>query len=64
MIADDIMEGVVSLLQGIWPDLDENGIDHGGAVTILPLTEPTRLSMGSRAHGWQWRSTHLQCRTE
>jgi anaerobic dimethyl sulfoxide reductase subunit A len=49
-ITDDIMEGVVCLLQGNWPDLDENGIDHGGAVNILTSTEPTRPSMGSRTH--------------
>ncbi len=50
MITDDIMEGVVCLLQGNWPDIDENGIDHGGAVNILTSTEPTRPSMGSRTH--------------
>ncbi|MEE9185352.1 MAG: molybdopterin dinucleotide binding domain-containing protein [Acidimicrobiia bacterium] len=50
MITDDIIEGVVCLLQGNWPDLDENGIDHGGAVNILTSTEPSRPSMGSRTH--------------
>ncbi len=49
-ITDDIMEGVVCLLQGNWPDLDGTGIDHCGAVNILTSTEPTRPSMGSRTH--------------
>ncbi len=50
MITDDIMEGVVCLLQGNWPDFCENGIDHGGAINILTSTEPSRPSMGSRTH--------------
>jgi len=39
-VTDDIMEGVVCLLEGIWPDLDENGIDHAGATNMLTSAEP------------------------
>jgi len=49
-VTKDIMAGVVCLAQGIWPDLDENGIDHAGATNMLTSTEPTKPSMGSRTH--------------
>ncbi len=49
-VTDDIMEGVVCLLEGIWPDLDQNGIDHAGATNMLTSTEPTEPCMGSRTH--------------
>jgi anaerobic dimethyl sulfoxide reductase subunit A len=49
-VTDDIMEGVVCLLEGIWPDLDQNGIDHAGATNILTSTKPTEPCMGSRTH--------------
>jgi anaerobic dimethyl sulfoxide reductase subunit A len=50
LITEDIMPGVVCLLQGTWPSFDENGIDHAGATNILTSTEPTKPSMGSRTH--------------
>jgi anaerobic selenocysteine-containing dehydrogenase len=50
MITEDIMPGVVCLLQGIWPRLDENGMDHAGATNILTSTEPTEPCKGSRTH--------------
>jgi anaerobic dimethyl sulfoxide reductase subunit A len=49
-VTDDIMEGVVCLEQGIWPELDENGIDHAGAANMLTSTEPTQPCIGSRTH--------------
>jgi len=49
-VTDDIMEGVVCLLEGIWPDLDQNGIDHAGATNMLTSTEPTEPCMGARTH--------------
>lgn len=49
-VTKDIMAGVVCLAQGIWPDLDENGIDHAGATNMLTSTEPTKPSRGSRTH--------------
>ena len=50
MLTEDIMPGVVCLLQGIWPSLDERGMDHAGATNILTSTAPTEPSMGSRTH--------------
>jgi anaerobic dimethyl sulfoxide reductase subunit A len=50
LITEDIMPGVVCLLQGIWPSLDGNGIDQAGAANILTSTVPTEPSMGSRTH--------------
>ncbi len=49
-ITEDIMPGVVCLLQGIWPNLDENGMDQAGATNILTSTVPTEPCMGSRTH--------------
>jgi len=50
MVTDDMMKGVVCLEEGIWPDLDENGMDRAGAVNMLTSTEPTKPCMGSRTH--------------
>ncbi len=50
LITEDIMPGVVCLLQGIWPSLDDNGLDHAGATNILTSTVPTEPCMGSRTH--------------
>jgi anaerobic selenocysteine-containing dehydrogenase len=50
LITEDIMPGVVCLLQGFWPSLDERGIDRAGAANILTSTVPTKPSMGSRTH--------------
>jgi anaerobic dimethyl sulfoxide reductase subunit A len=50
LITEDIMPGVVCLLQGIWPSLDGNGMDHAGATNILTSTVPTEPCMGSRTH--------------
>ena len=49
-VTEDIMEGVTCLYEGIWPDLDEKGIDHAGATNMLTSTEPTEPCMGSRTH--------------
>ena len=50
LITEDIMPGVVCLLQGIWPSFDENGMDQAGAANILTSTEPTEPCKGSRTH--------------
>ena len=44
------MPGVVCLLQGIWPSLNEKGMDQAGATNILTSTLPTETCMGSRTH--------------
>ncbi|RLB89310.1 MAG: molybdopterin oxidoreductase [Deltaproteobacteria bacterium] len=49
-VTNDIMEGVVCLQEGVWLDLDENGIDHAGAANMVTSTEPTEPCMGSRTH--------------
>jgi anaerobic dimethyl sulfoxide reductase subunit A len=50
LITEDIMPGVVCLLQGIWPSFDANGMDQAGAANILTSTEPTEPCKGSRTH--------------
>lgn len=49
-VTGDIMQGVTCMLEGIWPELDEKGIDHAGASNILTSTEATEPCMGSRTH--------------
>ncbi len=49
-VTEDIMRGVVCLQEGVWPELDESGVDGVGAVNVLTSTEPTRPSMASRTH--------------
>ena len=49
-ITEDIMPGVVCLLQGIWPSIDGNGMDRAGSTNILTSTVPTEPSKGSRTH--------------
>lgn len=50
MVTGDIMEGVICILQGIWPEIDDMGVDHGGATNMLTSTDPTEPSIGSRTH--------------
>lgn len=49
-ITDDIMPGVVCLVQGGWPSLDAEGVDTAGCANVLTSTEPTLPSQGSRTH--------------
>jgi len=49
-VTEDIMPGVVCLLEGAWPSLDADGVDTAGAVNILTCTAPTMPSEGSRTH--------------
>lgn len=46
----DILPGVVSCNQGVWPLLSPQGEDLAGSVNILTSTEPTMPSRGSRTH--------------
>ena len=48
-VTQDIMEGVVSLYEGCWPDI-RKGIETGGSVNILTSTKPTMPSHGARTH--------------
>jgi anaerobic dimethyl sulfoxide reductase subunit A len=49
-VTDDVMAGVVSLQEGIWPSIDSRGVDHGGSVNLLTSTVPTQPSQASRTH--------------
>ena len=49
-VTENIMPGVVCLLEGVWPSLDQDGTDTAGAANVLTSTEPTLPSCNSRTH--------------
>jgi anaerobic dimethyl sulfoxide reductase subunit A len=49
-VCEEIMPGVVSLLEGTWPEFDEEGVDIAGSANVLTSSEPTMPSQGSRTH--------------
>ena len=49
-VTEDIMPGVVCLLEGVWPAFEEDGTDTAGSVNVLTSTVPTLPSHGSRTH--------------
>jgi len=49
-VTEDIMPGVVCLMEGVWPDLGVDGTDVAGAANVLTCTEPTQPSSSSRTH--------------
>jgi anaerobic dimethyl sulfoxide reductase subunit A len=49
-VTEDIMPGVVCLLQGAWPSFEPDGTDTAGAANVLTSTVPTLPSHGSRTH--------------
>jgi anaerobic dimethyl sulfoxide reductase subunit A len=49
-VTEDIMPGVVCLLQGAWPSFEPDGTDTAGAANVLTSTVPTLPSYGSRTH--------------
>ncbi len=49
-VSTEIMPGVVSLLEGAWPEFDEDGVDTAGSANVLTSSEPTLPSQGSRTH--------------
>jgi anaerobic dimethyl sulfoxide reductase subunit A len=49
-VTEDIMPGVVCLPAGVWPELDENGMDTAGSPNLLTSTQPTLPSKSSRTH--------------
>ena len=49
-VTGNVMPGVVSAHQGVWPELDHEGVETAGSVNMLTSTEPTTPSMGSRTH--------------
>jgi anaerobic dimethyl sulfoxide reductase subunit A len=49
-VTDDIVPGVVCLLEGAWPSFDSEGVETAGSVNVLTSTVPTLPSHGSRTH--------------
>jgi anaerobic dimethyl sulfoxide reductase subunit A len=49
-VTEDIMPGVVCLLEGVWPSFDVDGTDTAGSANVLTSTTPTEPSRGSRTH--------------
>jgi anaerobic dimethyl sulfoxide reductase subunit A len=49
-VTEDIMPGVVCLLEGAWPIFDSDGVETSGSVNVLTSTVPTMPSYGPRTH--------------
>ena len=49
-VTDDIMPGVICLLEGAWPNIDSDGMDTAGSVNMLTSSSPTLPSKASRTH--------------
>jgi anaerobic dimethyl sulfoxide reductase subunit A len=49
-VTENILPGVVSACQGVWPEFSSDGTETAGSVNVLTSSEPTRPSMGSRTH--------------
>ncbi|MBN2324721.1 MAG: molybdopterin-dependent oxidoreductase [Spirochaetes bacterium] len=50
LVTEDILPGVVSAYEGVWPVFDDDGTETAGSVNVLTSTVPTEPSMGSRTH--------------
>ena len=50
-ITDDLMQGVVSLHEGVWVQLDEKGEDSSGSANVLTGTEGTGPEHANVMHG-------------
>ena len=50
-LSDDVSPGVVSLPEGVWVDLDENGVDRAGAANVLTATDGTKPATACIMHG-------------
>ena len=50
IVTEDVMPGVVCLLEGVWPNYDSEGVDTAGSANFLTSTVPTEPSKGSRTH--------------
>ncbi|MCP4694563.1 MAG: molybdopterin-dependent oxidoreductase [Desulfobacterales bacterium] len=49
-ITPDVMPGVVSLTEGVWPEFDPDGVETAGSANALTSTTPTLPSQGARTH--------------
>ena len=59
-VTEDVMPGVVCLLEGAWPSFEPDGTDTAGAVNVLTSTVPTLPSHGSRTHSVLVQVTQVQ----
>ncbi|WP_228201500.1 DMSO/selenate family reductase complex A subunit [Flaviflexus ciconiae] len=50
MVTPRIVPGAISVPQGAWIQIDENGVDQGGAVNMLTSLHPTPLAKGNGQH--------------
>lgn len=50
MVTPRIVPGTISVPQGAWIEVDEDGVDHGGAVNMLTSLHPTPLAKGNGQH--------------
>jgi len=50
LVTEDIMPGVVCMLEGVWPNFNSEGVEIAGSVNMLTSTTPTFPSHGSRTH--------------
>jgi anaerobic dimethyl sulfoxide reductase subunit A len=49
-VTEEIMPGVVCLLEGVWPTFDAQGVDTAGSANVLTSSTPTEPCRGSRTH--------------
>ncbi|MDO5700842.1 MAG: molybdopterin-dependent oxidoreductase [Bowdeniella nasicola] len=50
LVTPRIMPGVVSVPQGAWINIDEDGVDHGGAVNMLTSQHKSPIAKGNGQH--------------
>jgi anaerobic dimethyl sulfoxide reductase subunit A len=50
-LSDDIVRGVVCLPEGVWVELDADGVDTAGSANVLTETEGTVPSRSAIMHG-------------
>jgi anaerobic dimethyl sulfoxide reductase subunit A len=50
LVTEDIMAGVVCLLEGVWPEFAPDGTETAGTANVLTSTVPTEPSHSSRTH--------------
>lgn len=50
-VSENVMPGVVCLPEGVWVDLDEQGIDQSGATNLYTSTAGTQPSAAAVMHG-------------
>ena len=49
-VTEDIMPGVASIYEGVWPTVRDDGLEIAGSANTLTSTEPTLPSQGARTH--------------